>query len=301
MNTINISKSRFENLEKYQLPSSIFNSEAQMYVLPIKNKWETVNKLLKRLYITSGPVFGNKLETLNSLIDLADEINIPEIVFPEKIAVVNSQIVGYTMELIDSINLETALRSCDVDAQTKIKYLKQIGEILEKMKHVRKYTSIEDFYLNDMHENNFVIDTKTDNVRVVDIDSCKINGNMTFGSRYLSPMSMIRNIPKYKHEEDGRCGGFFTPSEETDLFCYNMMILNTLFDGGFNRLSLEEFYNYIEYLFSIGVPLELVDIFEKIVSNNHNVNPYELLDSLEPIMKKSNKHVYECVRRKQIR
>lgn len=298
MNTISISKNRYQNLEKYQLPSSVFNSEAQMYVLPIKNKWETVNKILKRLYVTSGPMFGNKLETINSLIDFQKEIDIPEIVFPERVAVVNSQVVGYTMELVDSINLETALRSCDVDSETKIKYLKQIGEILEKMKLVRKFTSVKDFYLNDMHENNFIIDTKTDNIRVVDIDSCKINGNMAFGSRYLSPMSMIRNIPKYKRETDGRCGGFFTPTEETDLFCYNLMILNTLFGGGFQRVSLEDFYSYIEYLYSIGVPIELVDIFEKIVSNNHNENPYELLDSLTPIMKKSNKHVFECVRRK---
>lgn len=298
MKVINISKNRFQNLEKYQLPPSVFNSEAQMYILPIKNKWETIYKILKRLYVTSGPMFGNKLETINSLIDLEGEIDIPEIVFPERLAIVNSEAVGYTMELVESINLETALRSYDVDAETKIKYLRQIGEILEKMKMVRKFTSVKDFYLNDMHENNFVIDINSDNVRVVDIDSCKINGNITFGSRYLSPMSMIANIPKYKKETDGRCGGFIKPSEDTDLFCYNIMILNTLFGGGFNRLTLEEFYNYIEYLYSLGVPLELIDIFEKIVSNNHNENPYELLDSLTKVMKKSNKHVFSYVRKK---
>ena len=76
MNTISISKNRYQNLEKYQLPSSVFNSEAQMYVLPIKNKWETVNKILKRLYVTSGPMFGNKLETINSLIDFQEEIEV---------------------------------------------------------------------------------------------------------------------------------------------------------------------------------------------------------------------------------
>ena len=48
MKVISISKKRFENLEKYQLPSSIFNSEAVLYTLPIKNRWETINKLLKR-------------------------------------------------------------------------------------------------------------------------------------------------------------------------------------------------------------------------------------------------------------
>ena len=269
-----------------------------MYILPIKNRWETINKILKRLYVTTGPMFGNKLQTINSLIDLQQDIDIPEIVFPERLAIINSEVVGYVMELVESVNLETALRSYDVSAETKIKYLRQIGEILEKMKTVRKFTEIKDFYLNDMHEHNFIIDSKTDSVRVVDIDSCKINGNYTFASRYLSPMSMIANIKKYKHETNGICGGYLIPSEDTELYCYTIMILNTLYGGGFNRVSLEEFYNYIEYLHSIGASLELVDTFEKVVSNNHNENPYEILDSLIPIMKKSNKYVYSHVRKK---
>lgn len=298
MQAINISRKRFESLEKYQLPSSIFNSEAQMYILQIKKRWETINKLLKRLYITSGPMFGNKLQTINSLIDSKDEIGIEEIVFPEKLAIVDQEVVGYTMELIESMNLETALRSYDISAETKIKYLRQVGEILEKMKKVREYTPIKDFYLNDMHENNFVIDKKTDSIKVVDIDSCKINDNFTFGSRYLSPMSMVSKIPKYKHETNGICGGYIKPTTDTELYCYNIMILNTLFGGGINRLSLEEFYNYIEYLQTIGIERELIDIFEKIVSNEHNANPYQLLDCLIPYLGQSNRHVYSYIRKK---
>ena len=297
MKVISISKKRFENLEKYQLPSSIFNSESVLYTLPIKNRWETINKILKRLYVTNGPLFGNKLETINSLIDLQEEINIPEIVFPEKLAVVNYEVVGYTMEQIDSINLETALRNDDIDAKTKIKYLRQIGEILEKMSNIRKFSQVKDFYLNDIHENNFIVEKSSDSIRVVDIDSCKINGNFTFGSRYLSPMSMANNITKYKHETNGICGGFFIPTEDTELYCYIIMILNTLYGGGFNRVSLEEFYNYLEYLNSIGVSLELVDKFEKIVSNTHNENPYEFLDELIPIYGRAHQNVYRRIKK----
>ena len=49
MKVISISKKRFENLEKYQLPSSIFNSEAVLYTLPIKNRWNIENKILKEI------------------------------------------------------------------------------------------------------------------------------------------------------------------------------------------------------------------------------------------------------------
>ena len=306
MEVINLSKKRFESLEPYELPANIFNTEAKMYVLPIKNRWQTVNMLLKRLYITNGPVFGNKLQTINSLIDARHIIDIPEIVFPEKLAVVDSKIVGYVMELVDSVNLETALNSFDISSERKIKYLRQIGEILEKMKHVRTYTPIDeytnatvsDFYLNDMHENNFIIDTQTDSVRVVDIDSCKINGNYTFGSKYLTEKALIGNTRKYKYEENGICGGFFEPSEDTELYCYIMVILNTIYGGDIHKLSIPEFYDYLEYLYTIGVDLSLLTQFEKILSAHHNENPYENLESLKNVFGRAHKNVFRRVYRK---
>ena len=160
------------------------------------------------------------------------------------------------MELIDSINLETALNSFDISSERKIKYLYQIGQVLEKMKQVRAYAetdiytnnTVKDFYLNDLHENNFIIDTRTDNIRVVDIDSCKINGIFTFGSKYLTEKAIIGSIRKYKHEENDICGGYFEPSEDTEIYCYIMVILNTLYGGNIHNLSIPEFYNYLEYL-----------------------------------------------------
>lgn len=84
MEIMNLSQKKFASLERYELPKEVFNTEEKMYILPIKNRWKTVDKILKRLYVTSGPMFGNKLQTINSLIDLRGQIDIPEIVFPEK-------------------------------------------------------------------------------------------------------------------------------------------------------------------------------------------------------------------------
>ena len=306
MEVINLSKKRFESLEPYELPANIFNTEAKMYTLPIKNRWQTVNKLLKRLYITNGPIFGNKLQTINSLIDSRSQIDIPEIVFPEKLAIVDNTVVGYIMELVDSVNLETALNSFDISPERKIKYLHQIGELLEKMKLVRTYAetdiytnnTVKDFYLNDMHENNFIIDNATDSIRVVAIDSCKINGNYTFGSKYLTEKAIIGSIRKYKHEENTVCGGYFEPSEDTEIYCYIMVILNTLYGGDIHKLSIPEFYNYLEYLYTIGVDLELLTKFEKILSSYHNENPYENLESLEHVFGRAHKNVFKRTYRK---
>ncbi|UKI28760.1 MAG: hypothetical protein L6V78_07850 [Clostridium sp.] len=65
------------------------------------------------------------------------------------------------------------------NTEVKIKYLKDIGTILEKMDEVRKYAELEDFYLNDLHEGNFIVDEEG-TLRVIDLDSCKIAGNMPF-------------------------------------------------------------------------------------------------------------------------
>ncbi len=306
METISITKKRFESLVPYELPNYVYNTEGTLYVLPMKNRWTTDYKLLKRLYLTTGKVFGNKLETINSLIDNKKELDIDEIVFPEKIATVGGKIVGFTMPLIESINLSTALRSKDISNERKIKYLRQIGEILEKMKLRREYTSISEFYLNDLHESNFIVDSN-DNVRVIDIDSCKINGNSIFNSKYLSSKSFIKEV--YKYEKNKECQentdypysyhkystditGSFIPDENTDLYCYIIVILNFLYGSNVAMLTLEEFYNYLEYLQTIGLDNELLSSFERIVTCSENENPYMMLESILPFIGRSNYHVY---------
>lgn len=298
METMNLSKKRFDSLELYKLPASVFNTEAKLYVLPVKNRWETVNKILKKLYITNGPMFGNKLQTINSLIDLKDEIDMEEIVFPEKLAVINQQVVGYIMELINSINLGVILNSPYIKSERKVNYLRQVGEIIEKMKKVRNYTSVKDFYLNDLHENNFVVDIITDKVKVVDIDSCKINGNYTFPSKYLTEKSFANSIRKYEHEKNQVCGGIFIPSYDTEIYCYVMLILNTLYGGGINRIPIQEFYNYLDYLKELGVDINLIINMERVLTNSHNINPYENLESLTSVIGKAHQNVYKKVKNK---
>lgn len=312
METISLTKKRFESLTPYELPNYVYNTEGILYVLPIKNRWDTQMKLLKRLYLTNGQVFGNKLQTINSLIDNREELDMEEIVFPEKIATVGGEIVGFTMPLIDSINLSTALRTPSISYERKIKYLKQIGAIIEKMKLRREYTSVSDFYINDLHESNFIVGTD-DNIRVIDIDSCKINGNGIFASKYLSSKSFINEIYKYqknhsqtKYEQNPYSyqkyytdmSGAFVPDENTDLYCYIIVILNFLYQDNVSKFTLEEFYNYIEYLQSIGLDKELLDIFDKIVSESTNENPYMLLDSLLPFIGRANHFVYSRVKKK---
>jgi len=298
MENINLNKKQFNNLKELELPKDLFVAESKLYIFPVYNGWNSITKLFKKFEINNKKLIENKLKTIKTLINFKELINIKEIVFPEKIVLIENEFAGYTMELVKSINLEQALESNEISNERKIKYFIQIGEILEKMDSVRKYTQLKDFYLNDIHENNFIIDLNTDSIRVIDIDSCKINNNLTYtiGSRYLQANTIASKIPKYKQDETFVYGCSFIPSKDTDLYCYNIMILNFLYGGGIDELTIEEVYDYLEYLLSIGVDLKLVNIFKKVLSNSPNENPYKYLNELIKFCGKAHKTVYKIRR-----
>lgn len=277
MKVLNISKKEFNKLQQLQLDGNIFNSECTLYILK-----DMFNKkyAFKKLYNDSGFRFSNKLFTLNELIDNSSKINIDDLVMPKRLVAIDNKVSGFIMPYINGINFQTVLDSDNYLHKDKIEYLKQIGIILEQMKKVRETTDIKEFYLNDMHENNFVLDKQTNTIKVVDMDSCKINGNYTFPSRYLSIFSNISNFPKYEKEKECDCGGYYKPSENTDLYCYIIMILNYISDARVNNLTMENFWGYLLYLRNIGISYELLDKIALIYSNEENINIYEYLDEL---------------------
>lgn len=291
MNVINLNKQQFSNLTPYSLPDNLFVAESQMFLFPQKSN----NKILKMYNTKNTRILDNKLKTILSLIKYEKTINIKSIVFPKDIIMLENNFIGYTMDLIKGQNLEESLLSYDIPIERKINYLYQVGVILEKINNVRKYTELKDFYLIDIHENNFIVD-KFDIVRLIDIDSSKINNNnvSTMQSKYLQSTSIISKIDKYKEANSNAYGTNYIPSRDIELYCYNIMILNFLYGGNIEYLSLEEIYDYLEYLSSLGLDHNLINIFKKIMSNAPNENPYKLLNELMPIYQRCHKNVYKC-------
>lgn len=299
MRVMNISEKRFKELVPLELPEDIYNMESDLYIIEEKTKWLKRKYILKKFCNDVDTVFSNKLYTINELIGKKDEIGIEELIMPEKLISVYGKIVGYTMPLIDNINFKHVLTSIKFSNEQKIAYFKEIGEILNKMKKVRQYTSITDFYLNDLHENNFILNKNTGRINVVDMDSCKINGNSTFISRYLFPFSPISDVSKYVQlEQIQSVGGVYKIDENTDLFCYIVMILNYLSGTKITSLSIDEYYDYLSYLHSIGVSYELIDMFALVYTGHDNVNPYEYLDELVNVVGRSSYKVYEYIKKK---
>ena len=281
MNIRTISEKNCKELPKLDLSKNIINTEAQLFRYKEKSRWDTRDMVAKVFYNNFGDGFGNKLLTLNALVDLKDDIDIEELVMPDKLLISGNKIIGYTMPYIDNINLKDLYSNPKVDKEVIIKYLKQIGEIFRKIEKVNKNSKVSPFYLNDVHEANFIIDKKTDHIKAVDIDSVRISNNKPFAAKYLTPFSTVADVTfKYHVCEEPNAIGYIEPDMNSDLYCYNIMILNCFYCGSVEKMSIPEFYNYINYLNSIGYPHELLDSFNRLYINHDNVNPMDLLDEI---------------------
>ena len=267
-----INFNKFCNSETLYDIKDINHVESDLYV---KN-----GIMYKKMNLSYGQ-FDNKLNTINFLIDNKNIINIEELVLPSGIAYLdrNSGIIVIKEKFIDNINFRYVLTSNLYSFSEKIEYFKQIGLILDKMKNIRNNTSIKDFYLCDLYTDNFILNTGTNRINVIDMDSCKINGNNNCSSYYLFENNVIDSVKKYKKKELS----WFTEyeiNENTDILCYIIMLISFISGCDINKVDIKEFYNYMDYLVNFGLSNQLVSILARIYSNDDNVNPYLLLDEL---------------------
>lgn len=278
MQIINMSKTKLNSLEPLILPKNVTSTECELFKYPYYGK----EKLLKKLHRTDGIIFANKLYTIEAL--NANKDSMPSnFVLPESLVSINKKIEAFTMKYIKGINLSVILNNHDITYEEKIHYLKSIGRILEQMQNIRKYTNLNNFYLGDIHEDNFLVERDKQEIYIVDLDSCKIAGNKSFPGRYLTNSSLIKyNNTKYQTLLQTDDLADYKIDENTDIYCYIIMILNYLYDGRVDRLSLDKFYDFINYLEDIKVNIELIECFNKIVVGGNNINPCNYLDTLTP-------------------
>ena len=275
---LSIMKTKLNSLEPLILPKNVTSTECELFKYPYYGK----EKLLKKLHRTDGIIFANKLYTIGAL--NANKDSMPSnFVLPESLVSINKKIEAFTMKYIKGINLSVILNNPDITYEEKIHYLKSIGRILEQMQNIRKYTNLNNFYLGDIHEDNFLVERDKQEIYIVDLDSCKIAGNKSFPGRYLTNSSLIKyNNTKYQTLSQTDDLADYKIDENTDIYCYIIMILNYLYDGRVDRLSLDKFYDFINYLEDIKVNIELIECFNKIVVGGNNINPCNYLDTLTP-------------------
>lgn len=215
---------------------------------------------------------------------------------PDYLISINHETVGFTSPKIDSVNLSLVLENKKILLEEKKKHLQAIGELLSKMSDIRENTDLKDFFLNDLHASNFVID-KNDILRAVDLDSCKIADNKIFPSLYLTNYNFMKYEIYGKYEKNNNDS--IIPNEATDLYCYYMVILNFLLEGKIHLYSIEEFYLYLNYLEYIGVSKELINCFYSIFDTGSNINPVPFIETLtDEQVGRARENVYKLNRKK---
>ena len=324
MKIVTLSKKQYERLLPLDIPREVFNTEARMFRYTTPRREE---KVVKSLFNTEGESFGGKLYTIEMLARNAEYL--PEsFVTPDSLLSVRDNIVGFTLPYVEGINLATILNNPKLSAKEQLYYLKKVGELLQQLKNIREYTPLTSIFLNDLHEANFIVNPKKRSIYAIDLDSCKIGNNICFSSRFLTPFSLAATVPqKYRENVDENGPGYIIPDENTDLLCYNLMIMNYLKGANVDtvsnnsilnhystisnmsiaeienlsyeeRLSLE-FYEYLNYLDALGINHELLDCFNRILSTVPNENPVNYLDTLttEQIAR-ARENVYKLTKRR---
>ena len=190
MNSINISKRKFENLKKLDLPEEVISTEATFYKMNYLGKI----KVFKSLHKTKGSIFANKLYTL-TMLDEYREILPDSFVIPDSLCSVEKKVKGFLLPYVKGITLEAYINNKKIDIKEQLFYIKQIGVILEQLEHIRNNSNLDSIYLNDLHASNFIVDSKKRKLNVVDLDSCRICDSKPFPARYLTPLSLLNKAP----------------------------------------------------------------------------------------------------------
>ena len=285
MKIINLRMHQLRSLKELPLEKGIFNTEALMLILR-KNQAKSQNGgrlLFKYLDAQDDEkVMARKLYPINMLNGSSKYSSIEQLIIPEYVVVVDGKIAGFAMPLIENHrNLGKLLNEEEVPLDIKLSYLKKLGKIISDVERIDNESFKMQF--GDLNEFNFIIDQQ-DEVKAVDLDSAYLGqdkpANMAY---YLLKNQYISDLKeKYKTTSNG----IIIPTDNSDLYCYNMILLNTLSKEDMFKKDISIYYMYLNHLKDVGIDKELIKIFNKIYLPIDNENPRKLLDQIDPSIEK---------------
>ena len=269
------------------------NTESRIIPITIDGKKMILKKFMEP-YTQS--YLDNKMYVIQKLNKYKEKIiNVSKsFILPEMIAVdEQNKNIGYIMNYVAGKNLEIVLDDESISLRKRIDYLKQMCSLLESCEKLRK-GGISNFYINDLHVNNFIV--KGDNLYLCDMDSCRIENSKPQQSRYIVTSEGLSSL---KGTLNSKYPGFLkykgcVANRNTDLYCAIIVIMNFLYGGPIQTLDKREFERYINYLRSTKVFDErLLLTFSQIYKNGGNINPKDYLDTItEKSLIKSNYMIY---------
>lgn len=263
------------NMSSKQIVSNIvldeYNRSGSIKIVNYFNK----KMVLKRIDFTRCDEIINKILFLNRYKNLMPS----NFVIPEFLVLLDNKDLYMAMDYVNGNNLGDVLKDKNINICDKKKYLSYIGNVLEEMKCIRKNYLLNDFYLGDIHEDNFIV--SNDKLYTIDLDDIKIDSISPIAS-YLQVGSLFSYLhtDKYIIEDYNPYFVKYKVDYNTDMYCYIMVILNFLYGDNVNNMNINDFYCYLDYLYKIGIDSSLLECFNSIYSDFDNINPMNYIDSL---------------------
>ena len=275
MKTTYLTNAELDKLHYFFPGKGVVNVEGDLFLTGSRiNLWKK-RQLLKRFTLRDKQYLDSKLLNITTLINYSDTLGqIEELVLPDSILVIGGKVVGCTMPFIEkSANLQTVLENKETPLEERLTYLKQIALVLEKIENLSDFPY--EFHIGDLHEGNCIL--KDGKIKIIDLDSAYISNNTPFQSKYLVINKNLEMCPhKYKVGENG----LVIPTTDTDRYCLIIMLLNTLSRFKICDLSINEFYEYLNYLEDIGLNKELLAKIENIYHEGETKSILEYFDEL---------------------
>lgn len=279
---LSFSLEQFKKLRPLELKREIICSEAQMFEYCGQ---DNVDKIIKKFYHEDEGFMGSKIYTCNLLRGFKDLFD-SHFCIPEKLLRVEDKVSGLVLPKIEGENLTSILNNPDISFQEKKELLAKLGELLNRIQIIRRYPSLKDFFVGDLNTSNCMVD-KDGNIILIDMDSCKLMDNETPVSKHLVTNPLIFSIHG-KYKSDPKQSHLTEINENTDLFCYNMILFEFMF-GRFQTIdSLTSFQKYVDIMKTYNVDSHIVKSFERLYSLEGNINPFDYVPSL------SEEQVMEC-------
>ena len=179
----NFSNRQFRKLASLQLSDKITTTESEQYIYLEKDANKFIHKkLIKKFHNDTTSNMRAKFDIVSKLLENYDYLNMPELVLPESIVTIEGEPHGIKMPLIESnVNMALLLRNPKVNTKQKVKYLKEILNIIQKVEDI--YELQGEYFLGDIQESNFILDIDDQIIKAIDLDSSYFNGLTVFPSR----------------------------------------------------------------------------------------------------------------------
>ena len=280
LDKISLRMYQLRKLKELHLSSGVFNTEGLMLILNKKYKTSKGERILfKYLDLQEISSVMDRKEKILSYLNQSPYKQLDDLIIPEYEVFVDGELAGFAMPLIEHHkNMGALLDSHIVPFEEKKTILVQLGELIDRVDRVKDSHKM---YFGDLNEYNFILDHENQ-LKAIDLDSCYVTDlegvtppSMTY---YLLKNNSLWNYQgKYKRS----MLGVVIPNKDSDLYSYQMIILSTLSKHPIFREDVDTYYRYLEYLKSIGVEEDLLDMFGNIYSQKSNENPKQLIKTLD--------------------